>query len=388
MAEGPARPRDPRLDVLRGLALVMIFINHVPGNPLEMLTSRNFGFSDAAEGFVFIAGVAAGLAYGGFFRPGTRQPWQGAVRIGLRVWKLYLVHLFITLAAFAIVAGAVLWFGSTGMLHRNGIDMLFRRPFEALLGLPLLTYQLGYADILPLYVVLLAAAPVLIWVGWRWPGGLVAGSVLFWALSAHLRLNLPNAFGTGGWFFSPFAWQLPFVIGLLTGLALREGRRLVPVRPWALWLSAAVLVLALIWVTVPAVAGIMNHQLWRLQQAGVPPLITSFDKNYLYAPRLVHFLALAYLLSALPLVMRACASRRAAPLALLGRQGLPVFALASVLAYLFQAIKTETGINPPLDLAMVLAGLGLMLAFAALQDRMVMAPSPKAAKSPASSPRE
>ena len=46
-AHRPSAPRDERLDTLRGLALVMIFINHIPGNFWEDWTSRNFGFSDA-----------------------------------------------------------------------------------------------------------------------------------------------------------------------------------------------------------------------------------------------------------------------------------------------------------------------------------------------------
>jgi hypothetical protein len=40
--------RDPRIDVLRGLALLMIFVDHIPGNVLSLITLRNFGFSDAA----------------------------------------------------------------------------------------------------------------------------------------------------------------------------------------------------------------------------------------------------------------------------------------------------------------------------------------------------
>ena len=55
--------RDHRIDFLRGLALVMIFINHIPGTAYESYTSRNFGFSDAAEGFVLISGISAALAY-------------------------------------------------------------------------------------------------------------------------------------------------------------------------------------------------------------------------------------------------------------------------------------------------------------------------------------
>src|SRR3989338_8354045 len=54
-----ATPRDLRLDVFRGLCLVMIFMNHIPGTVYEHLTSRNFGFSDAAEGFVFMSGMDA-----------------------------------------------------------------------------------------------------------------------------------------------------------------------------------------------------------------------------------------------------------------------------------------------------------------------------------------
>jgi hypothetical protein len=54
--------RDHRIDFFRGLALIFIFWDHVPHNPLGQITLRNFGFSDAAEIFVFLAGYAAVLA--------------------------------------------------------------------------------------------------------------------------------------------------------------------------------------------------------------------------------------------------------------------------------------------------------------------------------------
>lgn len=386
MADTSRRARDPRLDVFRGIALMMIFVNHVPGNPLEALTSRNFGFSDAAEGFVFIAGLSAALAYGSYWRPSGGDPWQGTLRIGKRVWTLYLVHLLITMVAFGIAAAATLWFDAPGMLQRNGIPMLFRQPLHALVGIPLLGYQLGYADILPLYIVLLAVTPLLLWLAWRWPVWLLGGSVLLWALAAEFHLNLPDVFGTGTWFFSPAAWQLLFVLGLLSGVAMRDGRRLVPVRPWLVWLSCGILGLSLLWMVVPGAGTMMNTALWQAQEAGVPAWITSFNKNYLYLPRLLHFVALAYVLSSLPVVMRICADRRMRPVAMLGRQGLPVFALGSALAYVLQTVKTETGVNLALDLAMVLAGLGLLFAFAWVRtriagrtaDRAMTAPAPPA----------
>ena len=78
---GPAG-RDARLDMFRGIALVMIFINHVPGTIYESFTSRNFGFSDAAEAFVFMSGMAAGLAYSSGFRSGSW--WLATARVWAR----------------------------------------------------------------------------------------------------------------------------------------------------------------------------------------------------------------------------------------------------------------------------------------------------------------
>jgi hypothetical protein len=46
--------RDHRIDFFRGLALIFIFWDHIPHNPLAELTVRNFGFSDAAE--IFLSG--------------------------------------------------------------------------------------------------------------------------------------------------------------------------------------------------------------------------------------------------------------------------------------------------------------------------------------------
>ncbi|TIT88604.1 MAG: hypothetical protein E5W55_26220, partial [Mesorhizobium sp.] len=40
--------RDTRIDVLRALALLTIFVDHVPGTVFENLTYKNLGFSDAA----------------------------------------------------------------------------------------------------------------------------------------------------------------------------------------------------------------------------------------------------------------------------------------------------------------------------------------------------
>src|SRR6187549_3406077 len=94
-AAGIPTGRDMRLDMFRGIALVMIFINHVPGTVYELFTSRNFGFSDAAEAFVFMSGMAAGLAYSNRFRSGNL--WAATAKVWARARQLYFVHIVITM---------------------------------------------------------------------------------------------------------------------------------------------------------------------------------------------------------------------------------------------------------------------------------------------------
>src|ERR1700721_1389178 len=61
----PATERELRIDLFRGLALWLIFIDHVSPDVLDWFTIRSYGFSDAAEIFIFISGYTAALSYGG-----------------------------------------------------------------------------------------------------------------------------------------------------------------------------------------------------------------------------------------------------------------------------------------------------------------------------------
>ncbi len=364
----PGSLRDPRLDVFRGLALVMIFINHVPGTIFETLTSRNFGLSDAAEGFVLMSGLAAGLAYG----RGMRRPpyWPTVGRIWHRAWTLYLVHLLTVAVAIAIAAATARWFHANRLLFANELGMLFRDPTGFLIGIPLLTHQLGYLNILPMYAVLLLASPALLWLAQRRPRLLLALSGLLWLLTGLREWNLPNFPNPGGWHFNPLSWQLIFVIGMLAGTSAREGQTFYPVRQSWQAVAVAILVFGLAWSKVPAVfEGFTQTMTW-LGDQGVHRFFWMVEKTYLAWPRLLHMLALAYLLGSLPLVRRVCASQPAAPLALMGRHALPVFALGSMLCFLGQAIKDVAAPSLALDTAIIFGGLTLQLALAAARQRL------------------
>ena len=377
----PPGTRDPRLDFFRGLSLIMIFANHVPGTIYELFTSRNLGHSDAAEGFVFMSGCAAALAYGPKLEAGLSL---GAFRkLWGRSWLLYLVHLMVTFVAAAIMAGAARWFGGAELITQHGHQVLASDPAAFVIGVITLGHQLGYVNILPMYAVLLLGAPFLIRLGQRSMRGLLAFTIGFWVLVGTFHFDLPNYPYEGGWFFNPFAWQLLFSLGILTGLALRRGERFVPVSKPLIWIAAIWAAFCFVWVKYPPLKEVMSNGIWQLRQWDVPYLLVDFDKTYVSIPRLSHFLALAYLLSLPGIVPRIAGSRLGNVVRVFGRQSLPVFALGTVLAIFAQAVKVVHPGGFVQDTVLVFGGLALQYALAAsrewlrAQDRKAAATLPK-----------
>lgn len=369
----PSGARDPRLDFFRGLSLVMIYLNHVPGTIYENFTSRNYGLSDAAEGFVFMSGCAAALAYGPKIKDGLN--WPGIRKVWGRSWLLYMVHILISVWAIAIACAATLWFGGGEMLKHNAFGPLTEQPLAFLVGIATLGHQLGYVNILPMYAVMLLWAPFLIRLGQRKPMGLLAFTIGLWAVAGTFGLDLPNYPFDGGWFFNPFAWQLLFTLGILTGLFLRGGQRFVPVKTWLIVPAGLWLVFCVFWAQSAELQATFGHVIWTILQYDVPRFLVDFDKTYVSGPRLTHFLALGYILS-LPWVVPAiAASRFAAPVRVLGRQGLQVFALGTVLAIFSQAVKASHPGGFWQDSVLILGGLGVQWSFATIRERIKQAPA-------------
>jgi hypothetical protein len=359
--------RDLRIDMLRGLALVMIFVNHVPGTIWETMTTRNFGFSDAAEGFVLLSGISAALAYGRLYaRP---QPVSARLRPWRRALTIWGVHLLVTFACIMIALVGLHTLGTETLASSHNLAPVMDDPLGTLPGVLSLGHQLGYTNVLPMYVVLLLATPFLLKLALRWPLRLMAASVALWAAAGLWKLNLPNMPLDGGWYFNPLSWQVLFVAGLLTGLALRDGRRFLPVSAWAVALAWGFLVLSVVWIKVPAIGETGGHLLWMLHEyGGLPGFFVGFDKTYVSPPRLLHFLALAYALSTLPSLRRLAGSPAARPLVTLGRHSLPVFATGTVLAYAAQVAKEAAGPSHLLDAILIFGGIALLYAFARWRD--------------------
>ncbi len=155
--------RDTRIDVLRALALLTIFVDHVPGTAFESLTYKNLGFSDAAEVFVLISGISVALAYGKKFQPGNRL--LATLKMWRRAGVLYAAHIVTTMVVMAIFCAAAVFARRPELLTMINIEPLIKNTPQVLIGIVTLGHQLGYNNILPVY-----AAPFPFWSPPCWRG--------------------------------------------------------------------------------------------------------------------------------------------------------------------------------------------------------------------------
>nr|WP_245428902.1 OpgC family protein [Phyllobacterium phragmitis] len=345
--------RDTRIDVFRALALLTIFVNHVPGTIYEHLTHRNLGFSDAAEAFVLISGIAVGLAYGTKFQPGSR------LLIGLKMWRragvLYTTHIMTTMVTLAIFCGTAIFLKRPEFLSKINIGPVMERPVEALFGIITLGHQLGYNNILSMYAVLLLMAPIFLFLARTSLSLMVGVSGVLWLLAGIFHIAPANYPNNGFWFLNPLSWQFLFVIGIAGILHVRRGGR-ISANPWLIGASAAYLLLALAWVRLP---------LWGIDVSmGLPAVLTGFDKTFLSAPRLLHVLALSYLIVAIPAISNLARTAPDHPLAILGKHSLPVFIAGTILSMTAQALKLVNPGGIPYDTLLIATGIVVQFALA------------------------
>ncbi len=345
--------RNTSIDVIRALCLIMIFVNHVPGNPLERLTTKNFGFSDAAEIFVLLSGVSAAYAYGTKYGHGARLVTT------LKIWRrsgvLYVAHLAMTLATLGIFCFLAIVHAKPELLEAINIASVMSEPATALVGVVTLGHQLGYNNILPVYAAVLLLLPIFLAVGERSLTMMVALSGAIWLVSGWFRIGFPNYPNDGVWFLNPLSWQFLFVIGIAAALHMRRGGAL-PARRDLLLGSIAYLVLSFAWVRIP---------LWGVDTSfGLPAVATGFDKTFLSLPRLLHVLAAGYLIAMIPQLNQTFRVSVRNPLAVLGRHALPVFLLGTLLSMAAQAWRIAHGSTALSDIAIVCGGTLLLFALA------------------------
>ncbi len=352
-AAGPGLQRDLRIDFFRGLALLFIFVDHVPGNFLAKVTLRNFGFADAAEVFVLLAGFSAVLAYGRTF---DAQGFKaGSARVFERVRDLYAWHLGLVIVCTIGLTLAAAVFTDPMYMKNIGVHVFNETPIRSSVFALTLINQPNMLNILPLYIVLLLLwLPMVLWMLPRRPWLMLGLSVALWALANLLELNLPSQQNPKGWVFNPFAWQLLVTIGALAAHFNRRGG--IPLYRPLLWGAIAYVAFAFVMVA-------PWTQIDGLQQARIipPDFLGAMSKSYLSPWRLMHVVALGYLVMILMSPQSDWLTRTwARGIGRCGRHSLEIFCLGTVLSFTGWVVLAEAGTGFVLQILVNMIGIGIL----------------------------
>jgi hypothetical protein len=361
--------RDLRLDACRGLALWFTFLDHIPNNALAWLTLRNYGFSDATEVFVFVSGYTCMLAYGGALR---EQGWPTTVTRALRRgWEIYAAFLLLLIADFVLI-----WLvgGGTRYLDETNTGSFFQNPGAAIVHAAAMQYAPVNTDILLTFVLLHLAFPGLLWLLTRSAGVALMASFLLYLMVQLFGWHVP-AWPSGELYFNPLAWQVLFVFG--AWYAYEGAGRLRTIVQ-----SRAALVLAMFYLTF-SLAVTLSWQIKALEgfmPDALSKVIYPIDKSHLAPERLLHFLALAIVVSRLtPPDWRGLMKPWMTAMIRCGENSLAMYCLSILLSFIGYVILVRFSSTIAMQAAVSIVGIALMIATATLmtwtakQDR----PGPK-----------
>lgn len=348
--------RDVRLDLFRGLANWAIFLDHIPNNAVAWITMKHYGFSDAADLFVFVSGYTVAYVYSRTMA--AKGFLVAAIGILARAWQIYVAH--ILLFVFYVVAIGYLAqrYGHAHLLDEFNIRRLIADPIEFLKHGLLLEFKPLNMDVLPLYIALMATFPPVLWLLVRSPNLTLAASCATYVAALARGWNLPS-YPEGIWYFNPFAWQFLFVIGAWVALDRTDAvGRLVRSRA-ALWAAAVFLALALV-VVLTTRLGLATAMPAVLVDAFVPN-----DKTNLAPYRILHLLALALVVARfVPRDATALRSLLLRPASLCGERSLEVFCAGIFLSFVgYFLIELVSG-SFAFQLLVSLGGIAAMTAVA------------------------
>lgn len=353
----PKSQRDLRLDLFRGLANWVIFLGHIPNTVLTWFTTRNYGFSDGADLFVFISGYTAAFVFARMML--TRGFLIGATRLFKRVWQLYVAHVLLFVFYLTSVHYLAHNFDIPHLMDQFNVASLMDFPVETLTQGLILKFKPLNLDVLPLYIVLMGFFPPVLWLMLRYRNWLMLASILLYFAARHFQWNL-HSYPSGVWYFNPFTWQLLFVLG--AWLALGGARTLQFVVQSRLVLILGVFYLAF------ALAMTLSAQFFELQSVFPQRLFEAFspnDKTNLAPYRVVHLLILALLVVRfIPIDWSGLAAPVFRPLIKCGQQSLEVFCVGVFLAFIAHFVLETTSYAFVSQLLVGVGGLSAMTAVA------------------------
>jgi hypothetical protein len=358
----PSTQRDLRLDFFRGVALILIFVDHIPENVLSLFTLQSICFFDAAEVFIFISGFTAALVYGR--RMVNKGALYASAQVWRRAWQLYVAHIFLFVLFVAEVSYTAAKVKNPMYTEEMRVADFLQEPHIAVVKALLLQFQPAFLDILPMYILVLAVFPaVLLGLRQNWLLALVPSALLYAAVHVF-DISVPAYPAGHVWFFNPLAWQFLFVAGAVLAYLRDQGtdfsRLLRVLYPIALVLFIGSVIVRVSWTL---------HTFWE----PVPPLLLKAlwpaDKTDLSPVRLIPFLALVVLVAVhVPPTARFLSSAVLRPLVLCGQQSLEIFCVGILLAALGHFVVGEYSATIPIQLAVSAVGIAIMILTARLID--------------------
>ncbi|MBD3814168.1 MAG: OpgC domain-containing protein [Betaproteobacteria bacterium] len=349
-----ARTRDASIDILRGLALLTITINHITGFTdrmhmvgMQFPTLTLWGFSSAAEVFFLLSGYLVGAVY--FSADKAPKTAEFASRVWRRAGKLYIYNLVL----FLILVPLCIF--SKDLARLSFYNYFIARGPASLVDFLLLYIQPYCLEILVTYMVLLATAPLFAaLLRWNVFVALAGSTGLYWFAHQHPWFNIHGGSPVGDWLwnFNPASWQMIFFGALAAGrfrLLARIERR--AEGNWR-WLIAPVLLFT-------GLTLLFLSQHWFSYQ------VLYQSKIRIGPVRVAHALSVCWLIMSIlwmwPRLQRTWLMRQCA---IIGSNSLQTFVVSVALSYSAGFIWIEFAPNHDAYIALCLCSAALLAGFA------------------------
>jgi hypothetical protein len=374
----PEKGRDLRLDLFRGIANWAIFLDHIPDNVVNWITTRNYGFSDAADLFVFISGYTASFVYARMML--ERGFLVGATRLTKRVWQLYVAHIILFVIYIASISYLALRFGDSEMINEFNVAGLVDNATETLRQGLFLRFKPLNLDVLPLYIVLMGLFPPVLWFMLRKPDLTMVLSIALWLTARHFGLNL-NAYPAGQWYFNPYCWQVLFVFGAWCAMGGARRSMTLINAPITLWLCLGYMLFALVMTMAgrfPTLAGMFPEWLFSA--------FNPNDKTNLAPYRFIHFVVIVILvIRFVPKDWPGLEWKGFDPIIVCGQQSLAVFCVGVFLSFVGHFELSMSSGSLFAQIFVSVAGIAIMttvayyISWSKKQDKPLKPPPPKPA---------
>ncbi|MEM9644100.1 MAG: OpgC domain-containing protein [Planctomycetota bacterium] len=315
----PAPRRIESLDFVRGLALIVILIDHiemVTGRQIfSRFTLRHIGLSDGLDAFVFVSGMVFGVVHGRAQNKGFLPSQMKALR---RAGCLVVANTCVFAVTLLISCSIFPNPDSEGIMR---IGRAIDSPLRSIVDTLTMQYQPFGFDILPMYAVILVIAPTILWVSRRNMLGAIALSTCLYMMT----IAYPDATffrcGEEPWSYQPLAWQAVFVMGMILPSFIA--------RDWSSKTYWRTLVLTLIALFVVSLSAQWAFQILQQNQ-----LLWLAGRSIPGVLRMAHFSLIAlFVFSALNLGLARQVKKGFHWIGLMGRRSLPAFMAGLLITY-------------------------------------------------------